>query len=185
MGQRRTRSRERIRTTGWRLAKLERAHPPRSRGQSLVEFTLVSGLLLVLFATAFDFGRVFYAQISIASASRAGALQAAVTPGAFTGADCASYSKPNAVICAVQREVAGSPSWLVTVRRSDIVVTCEDTAGTSVSCAADPQTGIRSRVGVTGSMTLMTPVLRALLGSTVAIGAGAAADQQALPTAIP
>jgi hypothetical protein len=27
------------------------------------------------------------------------------------------------VICAVQKEVAGSPSWLVTIRQGDIAVT--------------------------------------------------------------
>ncbi len=64
--------------------------PPHPRGQSLVEFSLILPLLLVLLLGVGDFGRVFAAGITIETAARNGAEAAAlerlrsgapVTPG--------------------------------------------------------------------------------------------------------
>ncbi len=54
-----------------------------SQGQALAEFALIAVVLLLLFGTALDLGRVFYANITIENAARAGALQASKTPNSF------------------------------------------------------------------------------------------------------
>ena len=51
--------------TTWRRRK--------SRGQSLVEFALITPLLILILAVAADFGRAFTAYITIGSAAREGA----------------------------------------------------------------------------------------------------------------
>jgi hypothetical protein len=48
-------------------------HRKKSRAQSLVEFTLVAPLLLLIVATTIDFARVVYAYSAISAAARAGA----------------------------------------------------------------------------------------------------------------
>jgi Flp pilus assembly protein TadG len=50
-----------------------RAHGKKSRAQSLVEFTLVAPLLLLIIAVTVDFARVVYAYSAISAAARAGA----------------------------------------------------------------------------------------------------------------
>src|SRR3954470_5443594 len=49
----------------------------RSAGQSLVEFTLVFPIMLVVLLTVADFGRFFAAQIAVESAARTAAEKAA------------------------------------------------------------------------------------------------------------
>jgi len=50
------------------------------RGQSLLEFALVVPILLMLFAGAADFGRVFYSYVAIENAAKEGALYGARYP---------------------------------------------------------------------------------------------------------
>jgi hypothetical protein len=54
---------------------------PRSTGQALVEFALIIPIFLVLLMGIFDFGRVVWAQNSLASAAREGARFAIVHGG--------------------------------------------------------------------------------------------------------
>ncbi len=77
-----------------------------SHGQALAEFALIAVVLLVLFGTALDLGRVFYADITIENAARAGALQASKTPKSFQNAGC-DYAT-NKIGCATINESRGS-----------------------------------------------------------------------------
>ena len=52
----------------------------RSRGQSLVEFALVLPVFMVLLMALLDFGRVVFAQNTVAQAAREAARFAAVSP---------------------------------------------------------------------------------------------------------
>lgn len=56
-----------MKTTRWRSRK--------SRGQAMVEFALLSGLLLVLVMGIFDFGRAIAVYVNIAEAAHEGARQ--------------------------------------------------------------------------------------------------------------
>lgn len=155
-----------------------------SRGQAVAEFALISVVLLAMFATVLDLGRVFYAQITLANAARAGALQGAITPDSFNTGACNTVS--NRIGCAVMNESRGS---LVTVTGSQINVTCVDGNGTPQTCPASPQLGWRTKVDVTGTFTLLMPVLQFLFGgSTIHLDSAVASDQQSLPppsTALP
>lgn len=152
-----------------------------SRGQALAEFALVSVVLTFLLATVFDFARVFYAQITVENAARAGALVAAQAPAAFTGTDCSSTNTAtDAIGCAVQNESRGSA---VTVTAAQITVTCKDFSGNVVSpCPSAPTTDVRSDVHVSSSLPLLTPLMQVLFGSSLPVGASALSDQQAVPT---
>lgn len=166
-----------------------RGRPPRdgassvapSAGQALVELALVSIVLLTLFASAFDLGRVFYGYITVSNAARAGALQASITPSAFKAQDCAAntWDATNAIICAVQHETAGS---LMSIAYGQITVSCVNAGGTAASCSAKPQAAIRSKVAIISSFAPITPLISAIVGSTVAVSSTAFADQVALPS---
>ncbi len=54
-------------------------------GQSLVEFALVLPVLILILATAIDFGRVFFSWVNLTSAARVGAAYAASNPSASFG----------------------------------------------------------------------------------------------------
>ena len=56
------------------LCRIRRHRATRSRGQSLVEFALVTPILLLLFAGVGDLGRAFYGYVAIENAAKEGAL---------------------------------------------------------------------------------------------------------------
>jgi Flp pilus assembly protein TadG len=149
----------------------------RRRGQALVEFAIVSIVMLLLLATVADFGRLFYSQITVENEARAGALMAARHPASYTGA-CAAYATTNEIGCAIVAESRGNG---VTVTPAEISVTCENFAGTTVACAATPQGNTRSRVRITKVFSFMMPLLGAVLGSNLTMTASVTADQQSLP----
>jgi Flp pilus assembly protein TadG len=131
-----------------------------------------------------DFGRLFYAQITVENAARAGALVAARAPGSYTG-DCPSAADTNKIGCAIRAESRGSG---VTVGSAEVVVTCEDSAGVTVACSTDPQPNVRSRVTISKQFSFFMPVLVAILGNSVTMTASVASDQESLPpdpTALP
>src|SRR6476661_1778487 len=75
----------------------------RSRGQSLVELALILPVLMLILVAAGDLARVFSTQVSLDSAARAGALEAAVHPTSYqAGAAC--DANVNRVMCAVLTE---------------------------------------------------------------------------------
>lgn len=153
-----------------------------TRGQALVEMAIVSLVLLLLFATVLDFGRLFYSQITVENAARAGSLVAAQTPSSYLAntACTTANSSTNRIGCAVQRESRGS---MVAVTPSEVVVTCETNASppSTVACQAKPQSGIRSRVSVNATFGFLMPVISIFLGDSVTISASVAANQQKLP----
>lgn len=150
-----------------------------SQGQALAEFALISIVLLLLFGTALDLGRVFYADITIENAARAGALQAARTPDSFKKAGC-DYNT-NKIGCATINEARNS---FVTIAPADIESHCEDLNGTVVKCETQPQKARRSRVTVSTSFDLLTPILTVFFGGQrIDMAATVATDQEALPPA--
>ena len=151
----------------------------RRRGQALVEFAIVSIVMLLLLATVADFGRLFYAQITVENEARAGALVAARDPNSYTGA-CPVVATTNKIGCAIVAESRGSG---VTVTPAEINVSCENFSGTSVACSATPQGNTRSRVRITKVFSFLMPILGAILGSSLTMTASVTADQQSMPPA--
>ena len=104
-----------------------------SHGQALAEFALIAVVLLMIFGTALDLGRVFYADITIENAARAGALQAAKTPNSFQNAGC-DYAT-NKIGCATINESRGS---FVVISGNDISSNCENMGGASSPAQPSP-----------------------------------------------
>ena len=151
-----------------------------SQGQALAEFALISVVLLLIFGTALDLGRVFYANVTIENAARAGALQAAKTPDSFAKSSC-DYAS-NKIGCATINESRGS---FVVIDPNDIDSQCENLAGTVVACDSEPQPATRSRVTVSTTFDLLTPILAVFFGGqTIDMSATVASDQQSLPEGV-
>jgi PKD repeat protein len=135
--------------------------PSRSRGQSLVELALVLPILLLLVAGALDLGRVFFASVTITNAAREGAMQAAKTP-----ADTA------AIQTRAQFEAQNSG---VTIAPTDITASCSLTG-------CPRQAGSTVTVDVTGTFSLITPLLAPLFGGqSIPFSSSATAQVEYLP----
>ncbi|MDO8485959.1 MAG: pilus assembly protein [Candidatus Limnocylindrales bacterium] len=157
----------------------------KSSGQALVELSVISIVMLLLFGTVLDFGRLFYSQITVENTARAGVLVAARAPTSYTG-DCPlPAADTNKIGCAIGAESRGSG---VTVGSAEVTVTCEDLSGTTLgqvpgppSCDPDPQPDFRSRVTISKQFTFLMPLLSAILGNSLTMTASVAADQESVP----
>lgn len=146
----------------------------RQRGQSLVELALVLPILLALLAGALDLGRVFYATVSLNNAAREGALQAAETPTSYVE-DGACDTATNRVVCRVLLEAKDT---MTTVRPTDIDVTCT----VQLPSPCPKQAASLVTVEVRGTFTLLTPLLRSVLGTdTLNLRSTASAQINYLP----
>ncbi len=142
------------------LRRIRRHRATRSRGQSLVEFALILPLLMVLFATTLDLGRLALSQLSITNAAREGAFQASTTPASFDNTQgCPADGKTNLVVCRVLLEAKASG---ITIAPADITRTCSPSG-----CATG--LGNRVTVSVVGHFQLLTPLLAGFFGGSQAI----------------
>jgi Flp pilus assembly protein TadG len=124
-----------------------------SRGQALVEVALLVPILLLILVAAGDLARVFSASVSLSSAARAGALEAAQHPSSYlAGQPCDAAA--NRVVCAVLTESDGSG---LTIDASDIALTCNPSP-----CVEG--LGNEVTVAVSSEMVLLTPILAPLMG---------------------
>lgn len=125
----------------------------RSRGQAIVELAIILPVLLLLLLAAADLARLFNSRVTISSAARAGALEAAQGPTSFqAGQPCSALT--NRIMCAVLTETAGSS---VTITAADVGVTC-------VPSPCSESLGSEVRVSVVGHFSLITPVLAMFTG---------------------
>jgi Flp pilus assembly protein TadG len=146
---------------------------PRSRGQALVEFALILPVFLLLALAAIDLGRIFYSEITVTNAARAGAVEASYNPTSFTAGSACSAT--NRVMCAATKESTGS---FVTVGTGDITLAC------APSCATGATPANRVTVTVIGHFTLVTPLLAVFTGGTnITLQSVAVADIVTLPAA--
>ena len=145
----------------------------RSRGQSLVEFALVTPLLLLVFAGAADFGRAFYAYVAIENAAKEGALYGARAPQCVDNT-LQGCGGANNVTWRVQSELAGQglrnpdgTELTPTVRCISGGPTPADplkpVKGTIIAVSACTS-GDVYEVGLTHQFRLLTPILGAVIG---------------------
>jgi len=140
----------------WRISRRHRSTTRRSRGQALVELALILPIFLLLIAGAIDLGRLFYAYVAIANASKEGAIFGAQNPQCDTAASCGD---PRNVVWRVQNEAGNlrdAGGALPTP-----VVACLKGAGQVA--LADCDAGATYRVTVSYSFRLITPILGSLL----------------------
>jgi Flp pilus assembly protein TadG len=138
-----------------RLTSRFRSRRPRSRAQALVEFALILPIFLLLALAAIDLGRIFYSQITVTNAARAGAVEASYHPTSFASGSACSAS--NRIMCAAIKEATGG---FVTVGTADVAVVC------SPSCATGATPANRVTVTITGHFTLVTPLLAFFTGGS-------------------
>jgi len=82
----------------------------RRNGQGLVEFALILPVALVIVMFALDFGRVFYASVTLNNASRIGADYAATHPYAWDGVPTSRDDiEKAAYVARINRELASIP----------------------------------------------------------------------------
>jgi hypothetical protein len=148
----------------------------RSRGQSLVEFSIILPVFALLFAATLDLGRLFYAQITLTNAAREGAFQAARTPDQFNPTQPCD-PQTNMVIC---RVILESRNSFVTVTPSDVFMFCNPPG-------CPKQIGSEATVRVRGRFTFVTPLLSPFFGGgqTITLRATAIAQREFLPTPNP
>jgi Flp pilus assembly protein TadG len=133
----------------------------RSRGQSLVEFALISPVLLLLLVGVLDLGRAFYIQTALQNAAREGTRYGSVHPTWVVASDQAD---PNNLTYRINTE-AGA-----TVPASALTTTVSCTDGSGATYAAGTggymscvQSGNRLTVSTTFAFKALTPLISIFL----------------------
>lgn len=122
-------------------------------GQSLVEFTLILVILLILVAGVLDIGRAFYSFVAIENGAGEGALFASIHPSWLTAEDALEGGAKNpAVENIIYRASHESPSGLIDWSQTTIGVI------TSTIQSGQPIT-----VTVTYSYTIRTPFINRIV----------------------
>jgi cell division septation protein DedD len=141
----------------------------RRRGQALVELALILPVMIVLFASALDLGRLYYSQVTINNAAKEGALEAAnLNPVSFDNTQPCN-GETNPVICLVVNEAKGS---LISIAPGDVALVCNPSP-----CPATPVMGNTVKVTVGADFALFSPILSVFFGGqTVPIAASSVAQ---------
>ena len=126
------------------------------RGQTLVEFSLILPLFLVLIFALVDFGRAYYSFLLVTNAAREGARAAAVQGDSATidkqvyGSFCSAASPPSG--CAL------GPTG-VTVTKTNVQGARGTQASVTVAYAFSFVTPVGNLLGLIGGSTLSTPTI--------------------------
>lgn len=142
-----------------RIALVSRRQPRRrTRGQALVELALILPVMLVLFGSALDLGRLYYSYITINNAAKEGALEAARDTENLAEFDSTQPcdADTNRVICLVINEAKGS---LIEITSDDVSLLCDPDP-----CPTDPSIGQTVQISVTADFMLITPLLSVFFG---------------------
>ena len=128
-----------------------------SRGQSLVEFSLLLPVLLLIVLGGIDFGRVFLGWVSLNNTARI----------------AANYAASNA-----QQMAAGNAAALAAynnlVQQDALTTNCEPPDPIPApTFTPSAELGGSARVELTCSFDILTPVISAVLGNQVTVGASA------------
>jgi Flp pilus assembly protein TadG len=142
------------------------------RGQALVELAIILPVILLLLLGALDFGRVYYAQITITNAAKEGVLVASRGGTFVTNAAC---SATNTVMCAVLTEAKGG---FVGVDQAKVI---QNPSG-NVVCPSNAAVGTTVSVSVNAPFRLITPFIGVIFGGQdMTLGATAHAECAVLP----
>ena len=131
----------------------------RRNGQGLVEFALILPVALVIVMFALDFGRVFYASVTLNNASRIGADYAATHPYAWDGVPTSRDDiEKAAYVARINRELASIPC-------------AASVPGPPVFTGASLALGQPAKVTLTCGFSLITPIVGGILGSPLKLSA--------------
>jgi PKD repeat protein len=134
---------------------------PKSIGQALVEFALVTPIFLALLLMAIDFGRVFFTYVEIDNAAREAAAFAAANPTDLDGMLARAQQETNVQGQAGQGAVS-------------VAATCTGSGGAAIDCGAaagGAGTGNTVTVTATEQFSFLTPFVGSFFGSGLTISA--------------
>jgi Flp pilus assembly protein TadG len=130
-----------------------------------VELALILPVMLVLFGSALDLGRLYYSQITINNAAKEGALEAARDTENLAEFDATRDcdADTNRVICLVINEAKGS---LISIAPGDVALACDvaSVPGDPDPCPTEAIIGDTVRVAVTANFMLVSPILSVFFG---------------------
>jgi Flp pilus assembly protein TadG len=123
----------------------EQDRKQRSRGQAVVEFSIILPVFFLLVAGMFDFGLGIYSDLTLVNAAREGARLGVIDPG------------NTAAIEARVREMASN----LDDSKLNVTIACERPTGGTFSTCADPKwlPGDATRVVVDYQYSMFFPVL--------------------------
>ncbi len=150
-----------------------RARRSRSQGQAVVELVLILPVFLLLLLITVDLGRLLYAQITITSAAKEGALVAS-QGGTFQSNQVCSDT--NTVMCGVLTEAKGG---FVEVDKAKVTLS----PAACVKDAMYPASGTPPDVAVAvqAPFKVLTPIVGSIVGSNLVLGATAKAQCLVVP----
>jgi Flp pilus assembly protein TadG len=165
----------------------------RRRGQAMVEFGLIALLLCLLFFGIFDFGMLLNGWISLTSAAREGARQAAIGIPLTCGAGCTAPTSVTAVVNAMAiPDATGTPTLTVyycpsgnsSCTSSNAIPSSQLVTpyGTCTSSCTGPVTGNLINVSVTAQLQVSTPLVRPFFQSSAAGSTCTSSSAQCLVT---
>jgi len=141
------------------------ARRERSRGQSLVEFSLVFPIIVLLIVGFFEIGRAVFAYNTIANAARQGVRVATVNQLADV-TDCDGTRpvedpyEPHWSI----RGCAISAGGVIGIKTGNVSISYEAPPGTTLDCAPTLHVGCIATVTVTYPFSVSTPFVNLLIG---------------------
>lgn len=152
-----------LRSPGTRL---RRHLATRSRGQSLVEFALVLPILLLLTATALDFGRVYLGYVNLQNMARIAANFAANNPAAWSGTGDANAQAryQNQILADASASNCDLP--VVSGKKTAPIPTFTDW-----NANGTPEIGDTAKVSLSCRFGVITPFISNVLGGSLQVSA--------------
>jgi len=148
-----------------------------SRGQSVVEFSLVLPVLLVLVLMAVDFGRAFYSWVTMTNAARDAANYAGMNPGSSFGIG----STYNSIVLAdglqglrtvcMPLSAGGQPVFSASGTQQNPIPAPVFSDGSQDANTTPTDLGDRATVTMSCDFRVITPVVSSLIGTTVRVSA--------------
>jgi hypothetical protein len=143
-------------------------------GQALVELALILPIMLVLFSSALDLGRLYYSQITINNAAKEGALEAGREKVITFDSSRDCDPDTNRVMCPVVHEAKDS---LISIVPANVSLVCNPSP-----CPTAPAIGDTVSVKVTANFSLISPMLAVFFGGqTFPISATSTAQLGVVP----
>lgn len=135
-------------------SKLDQRALSDQQGQSLVEMAILMVVLLLIMAGVLDLGRMYFTYLALQNAAGEGAAYGAINP---EWVDSSDNADPNNITYRVRNESTGN---LIDWSSTNIVVDVPTVEG------GEPIT-----VTVTYVFEVITPVMQAITGETITLGA--------------
>src|SRR5258707_3111795 len=144
--------------------KRQRRYRRAARGQGLVETAISLSVLLLIFSGAVDLGRAFYSWVQINNAASEGAHWAATYPGCIGSGTTAYFNNyDDTGHVGVPAKCQQSNSIGMRILNEEGTLNRKDIQCVLVT-PIDPAQGTTIQVKVKVNVTMITPIIRAMVG---------------------